>query len=60
MKLILDIGGAEEVTFGPEDEIRGTLNILGHGGQALSHLRATFGGKMKPYSQLAISVINSG
>ncbi|KKP05825.1 hypothetical protein THAR02_02109 [Trichoderma harzianum] len=46
MKLILDIGVAEEVTFGPEDEIRGTLNILGHGGQALSHLRATFGGRL--------------
>ncbi|KAL7959276.1 hypothetical protein V8C34DRAFT_304081 [Trichoderma compactum] len=46
MKLILDIGGAEEVTFGPEDEVRGILNILDHGGQALSHLRATFGGRL--------------
>ncbi|KAL7904690.1 hypothetical protein GGI35DRAFT_484209 [Trichoderma velutinum] len=45
MKLILDIGGADQV-FGPEDEIRGTLNILGHGGQALSHVRATFGGRL--------------
>ncbi|PNP59773.1 hypothetical protein THARTR1_00652 [Trichoderma harzianum] len=46
MKLILDIGGAEEVTFGPEDEIRGTLNILGHSGQALSHPRVAFGGRL--------------
>ncbi|KAL7930309.1 hypothetical protein V8C35DRAFT_313522 [Trichoderma chlorosporum] len=46
MKLVLDIGAADKVTLGPEDEIRGTMNILGHAGQVLSHLRTTFGGRL--------------
>ncbi|EHK15216.1 uncharacterized protein TRIVIDRAFT_228258 [Trichoderma virens Gv29-8] len=46
MKLILDIAGADDVTFGPEDEIRGTINLLGHAGHVLSHPRVTFGGRL--------------
>ncbi|KAL7943357.1 hypothetical protein V8C42DRAFT_328839 [Trichoderma barbatum] len=46
LKLILDINSPDGVIFGPEDEIRGTVNILGHTGQKLSHLTVTFGGRL--------------